>query len=197
MAVGTVRIAHASKKPEVTMATFSKTSDLITALQECDPDGTVTIGLDAALVFRDEELGWIEYSYVPEVEFLFSKANTERSDRVYFRLSKADTEKIVADRHREEEVLETTPCPAHPGIAQNAPVAVAIAISHDTYTNLLTVVQNCNLADENNARSTTHGKLDVPKLLAMLAEDLAMTNTRPGSWEGANMQQVLDSHGYQ
>jgi hypothetical protein len=44
---------------------------------------------------------------------------------------------------------------------------------------------------------TTHGKLSVSSLLAMLAEDAAMMNTRPGSWEGANMQHVFDSHGYQ
>jgi|GEM_PF-3175001 len=44
---------------------------------------------------------------------------------------------------------------------------------------------------------TTHGSMTVPTLLAMLAEDAAMTNSRPGSWEGSSMQQVLDSHGYQ
>jgi hypothetical protein len=31
----------------------------------------------------------------------------------------------------------------------------------------------------------------------MLAEDLGMVLTRPGSWEGTNMAQVLTSHGYE
>jgi hypothetical protein len=71
---------------------------------------------------------------------------------------------------------------------------IEIEVSDDTYRNLLVVVDACNRTDPN---ATTHGKLDVPGLLAMLADDVAMTNTRPGSWEGSNMQQVLDSHGYQ
>jgi len=28
-------------------------------------------------------------------------------------------------------------------------------------------------------------------------EDVALTISRPGSWEGANMQQVLAAHGYE
>jgi len=39
--------------------------------------------------------------------------------------------------------------------------------------------------------------LTVPRLLATLAEDAAMINNRPGSWDGSNMQHMLDSHGYQ
>ncbi|MFK5950946.1 MAG: hypothetical protein QM500_19515 [Methylococcales bacterium] len=30
-----------------------------------------------------------------------------------------------------------------------------------------------------------------------LADDLGMTNTRPGSWEGSNMQTVIDGHGWE
>ena len=45
--------------------------------------------------------------------------------------------------------------------------------------------------------ATTHGALDVKALLAMLAEDAAMTHSRPSSWEGSSMLQVLASHGYQ
>lgn len=43
---------------------------------------------------------------------------------------------------------------------------------------------------------STHGKLTVESMFEMLAEDLAMTETRPGSWEAANMMQVFTSHGY-
>lgn len=44
--------------------------------------------------------------------------------------------------------------------------------------------------------SSTHGSLDVQKLTRMLLEDVALAWRRPGSWEGANMTQVLESHGY-
>ncbi|MDB5987850.1 MAG: hypothetical protein JWR16_2903 [Nevskia sp.] len=43
----------------------------------------------------------------------------------------------------------------------------------------------------------THGPLDLSKLAAMLLEDVALAWRRPGSWEGANMNQVLCAHGYQ
>ena len=43
----------------------------------------------------------------------------------------------------------------------------------------------------------THGKLDLPKLAGMLLADVGLAWRRPGSWEGANMHQVLSSHGYQ
>lgn len=72
-------------------------------------------------------------------------------------------------------------------------VKIELELSQTTHHHLLVVVDSCNRIDPNN---TTHGHLTVPQLLAMLAEDVAMTNSRPGSWEGANMQQVLDSHGY-
>ncbi|WP_186059716.1 MULTISPECIES: hypothetical protein [Burkholderia] len=47
-----------------------------------------------------------------------------------------------------------------------------------------------------NVETTTHGRLTVPLLLGMLAEDAAMVVTRPGCWEASNMSQVLYSHGY-
>lgn len=86
-----------------------------------------------------------------------------------------------------------------PSAGEQAPraVPVTLQLSEDVYTNLLTVVKNCNLSHQERDGANTHGQLDVPRLLAMLAEDAAMTNSRPGSWEGSNMQQVLDSHGYQ
>lgn len=42
----------------------------------------------------------------------------------------------------------------------------------------------------------SHGPLDLFVLIDMLLEDVAMTVSRPGSWEGSNMIQVLTSHGY-
>ncbi|WP_046869310.1 hypothetical protein [Microvirga massiliensis] len=43
----------------------------------------------------------------------------------------------------------------------------------------------------------THGKLTIEGLIQMLLADVEMVHTRPGSWEGANMAQVLTSHGYE
>lgn len=52
--------------------------------------------------------------------------------------------------------------------------------------------------DANRAASgcTSHGALTRSRLLAMLAEDAGQVATRPGSWEGAGMRTLLNSHGY-
>ena len=44
---------------------------------------------------------------------------------------------------------------------------------------------------------TSHGKLDIATLAGMLLQDVSLSWSRPGSWEGANMMQVLSSHGYE
>jgi hypothetical protein len=41
-----------------------------------------------------------------------------------------------------------------------------------------------------------HGRLDLVKPAALLLEDAALAQRRPGSWEGANMATVLEAHGY-
>lgn len=43
---------------------------------------------------------------------------------------------------------------------------------------------------------STHGKLSVKSLAAMLMQDVALANRRPGSWEGSKMSDLLSSHGY-
>ena len=48
----------------------------------------------------------------------------------------------------------------------------------------------------NRNDGNTHGPLDLQRLAGMLLEDVALAVRRPGSWEGANMGQVLSSHGY-
>lgn len=55
------------------------------------------------------------------------------------------------------------------------------------------------LVDELNAARaavSSHGELTVAKLAAMLLEDAALARRRPGSWEGANMLDLLAAHGY-
>jgi hypothetical protein len=52
------------------------------------------------------------------------------------------------------------------------------------------------LAACNRSECSSHGSLTSTKLTQMLLEDASLIITRPGSWEGANMMQVLQSHGY-
>jgi hypothetical protein len=75
-------------------------------------------------------------------------------------------------------------------------IPITIQLPQSVYDNLVTVVKNCNITHRDTDGATTHGELDIAGLLLMVAEDVAMTNSRPGLWEGSNMQQVLDSHGY-
>ena len=74
--------------------------------------------------------------------------------------------------------------------------SIQIDISTETARSIVELAERCTAADQERSGATTHGPLTVKALLAMLAEDAAMTITRPGSWEGANMATVLESHGY-
>jgi hypothetical protein len=51
--------------------------------------------------------------------------------------------------------------------------------------------------DRDRDGATTRGELDVPALLAVLAQDAAMVIARPGSGEGSKMADLLSSHGYE
>lgn len=74
---------------------------------------------------------------------------------------------------------------------------IVIQVSEETATNLRALAGRCT--DEHGRKDgfTSHGVLTVSTLLAMLAEDAAMVISRPGSWEGSNMAQVFQSHGYE
>ena len=52
------------------------------------------------------------------------------------------------------------------------------------------------LIECNRSECSSHGALTLERLAHMLLEDAALVVTRPGSWEGANMVRVLESHGY-
>lgn len=73
---------------------------------------------------------------------------------------------------------------------------ISIEISNMTAANLRELATPC--AESNKLREgfTSHGDLTPSKLLAMLAEDAGMLISRPRSWEGSNLAQVLLSHGY-
>jgi len=68
---------------------------------------------------------------------------------------------------------------------------IVLDIPEPTLDALNTVVGRC-ITD-----ASTHGRLTLETLFEMLVEDVAMTVTRPGSWEAANMAQVFVSHGYE
>jgi hypothetical protein len=74
---------------------------------------------------------------------------------------------------------------------------IAIEISDDDAASLAELAEQCTAAHQERDGATTHGKLDVPALLAMLAQDAAMVIARPGSWEGSKMADLLSSHGYE
>ncbi|MFA7238876.1 MAG: hypothetical protein WC091_02095 [Sulfuricellaceae bacterium] len=77
---------------------------------------------------------------------------------------------------------------------------ITITISESTAQTIAELVKACNLANKvpEGSRNgfTSHGTLTPARLLTMLAEDVGMVITRPGSWEASNMHQVLVSHGY-
>ncbi len=73
---------------------------------------------------------------------------------------------------------------------------IQIDISAETARSIAELAERCTTADQERAGATTHGPLTAKSLLEMLAEDAALVITRPGSWEGANMATVLESHGY-
>lgn len=72
-----------------------------------------------------------------------------------------------------------------------------IEVDDETAARLEELATLCSATDTDRNGATSHGQLTVPRLLRMLAQDAAMTLTRPGSWEGANMARVLSGHGYE
>ncbi|WP_454764049.1 hypothetical protein [Cupriavidus campinensis] len=74
---------------------------------------------------------------------------------------------------------------------------ISVEISDATAADLRELATRCTQSNKLRDGFTTHGDLTPSKLLAMLAEDAGMVISRPGSWEGANLAQVLLSHGYE
>ena len=52
------------------------------------------------------------------------------------------------------------------------------------------------LSYQSISEANSHGPLDIKRLAEMLLADVALSQRRPGSWEGANMMTVLQAHGY-
>jgi hypothetical protein len=75
-------------------------------------------------------------------------------------------------------------------------VKIEMELRDDVYRGLVMVAEACSVVNKQRDGATTHGPLDAKALLVMLAEDAAMVHSRPGSWEGANIGELLASHGY-
>lgn len=73
---------------------------------------------------------------------------------------------------------------------------IQIEIHDQTAADLAELVKWLNANAGPEPFYNTHGLLTVKKLAAMLLEDAGMVVSRPGSWEGSNMADVLRCHGY-
>ena len=72
---------------------------------------------------------------------------------------------------------------------------ITIEISTSGALAIQSLVDRMNQHD-NLECGTRHGEMTMKKLITVLAEDAALVEWRPGSWEGANMAAVLQSQGY-
>jgi hypothetical protein len=71
-------------------------------------------------------------------------------------------------------------------------VKLKIEISDDDAMHIGKLIERTQLYGGSNS----HGPLTMRLLAEMLMQDVALAVRRPGSWEGANMAHVLESHGY-
>lgn len=74
---------------------------------------------------------------------------------------------------------------------------ITLALDDAIIAQLTAVADACSEADAQRDGATSHGPITATQLLELLAEDIAMINTRPGSWEAQGMHQVLTAHGYE
>lgn len=194
--------------------------DLLAILAECDPDATVDLTLpgfidesDKAIV-NDPDVFDFAHSYTPTVSagYVTSKetpyeqffdANGHvregvKPNHVSIELSEADTESLGTSRKRAiERDDESDGMEPEPIVADAETVVVDVRIPRDVHTSIRTLLRSVNASHQVKVeQACTHGLLTVAGALEMLAQDLGMVETRPGSWEGSNMAQVLNSHGY-
>lgn len=79
------------------------------------------------------------------------------------------------------------------GGAEGLELVVRVRVNAADVEHLQRVVDHC----AQRRAGTCWPPIDsLDDLLTMLVDDLAHVSRRPGSWEGANMIQVLSGHGY-
>ncbi|MDR5806642.1 hypothetical protein [Caballeronia sp. LZ001] len=73
---------------------------------------------------------------------------------------------------------------------------IELELTKKVYDGLVMVASTASERNVGRHGSTTHGAIDVSRMLEMLAEDVSMMHTRPASLGASNMFSVFASHGY-
>ena len=195
-----------------------KVRDLMAMLADCDPDGVVEIEIptlmsdsDQAVIARpgDYESQTLLSCCVPDVRRSFlnlspiddntavddSGRSHEGAKPNCVTIGLAESDYLVFYNDRLEAIRHTPEAEPDEGDADT--VILDLAMPRDHYHAIRRVLRGVNDSHQvREAQACTHGPLTVTTLLTMLAEDVAMLDSRPGSWEAAHMAQVLAGHGY-
>lgn len=207
-------IPTAKDKPQL------KVRDLLAILADCDPDAEVVLDMPAfcdendKTVAKDNDLLGVSSAYVPDVQvnFLSSKEVPYESlfdehgqtrpgvkpNFVSIALREGDTNRLLASRRQAiEDGNADAGMESEPVVGDAETVIVDVAMPRSLHATIRTLLHAVNTSHRvREEQACTHGPLTVSGLLAMLAEDVGMVETRPGCWEASNMAQVLASHGY-
>jgi hypothetical protein len=205
--------ASQSKRPKLTVR------ELLAILADCDPDATVDLSLPGhitesdQIIVRDPDVGYFELSYMPDVSagYMTSAENEAqildennrirpgvKPNHVTIALLQEDADQLLKlrrlgiERDNNDALLDPEPI-------ENGPetVVVDVRLPRELWSTIRHLLRDFNQSPQvKDEQACTHGLLTVAGTLAMLAEDVGMVWTRPGSWEGSNMAQVFSSHGY-
>lgn len=198
--------------------------ELQAILADCDPEATVNLYIPGFIdasdkqVIEDPDLAGYGYSYVPQIavhyetsveapyEHFFNEDGSVRPgvkpNNVSIELPQETTDSLFRCRKRAIEadadsVVEDAGMEPEPVTADADSVVVDVRLSRELHTTIRQLLRGVNASHQVKVeQACTHGLLTVAGALEMLAEDLGMVETRPGSWEGSNMASVLSSHGY-
>ncbi|SIT04582.1 hypothetical protein LN047_20975 [Achromobacter sp. JD417] len=192
--------------------------ELQTILTDCDPDAIVDLTLPGFIdvsdkqIVDDPDLVSDAYGFVPHVEAFYRTGKDMpyehffgddgaprpgvKPNAVSIAIPRDDVEKLYRDRKRAIE-LDDPALEPEPATADANTVIVDVRLSRELHTTIRQLLRQLNGSHQVKIeQGCTHGLLTVAGALEMLAEDLGMVGSRPGSWEGSNMAQVLASHGY-
>ncbi|MCD9046832.1 hypothetical protein [Luteimonas sp. MHLX1A] len=197
-----------------------KVRDLLTILANCDPDAVVSLDIPAFIAESDNTFAGdpdgltVDFSHSPAVSpgFLTSKEapyetffdehgrtrEGAKANSVSITLRDKDKNRLIAARQRAIETAnEDAGMEPEPVAGDAETVIVDVPLPRSLHATIRTLLHRVNTSHQvRNEGACTHGPLTVVGLLAMLAEDAGMVESRPGSWEASHMAQVLASHGY-
>lgn len=193
-----------------------KVSEMIEKLRKADPESDVRLCLDEVFVYPEQSdennecnvagycmpfdldlystdalVGAVDRPKQPNI---VSLKVTEEAVKRHFdqRTLDLDLRRMEREEHVQQSIRDSHPAVAH----HDGSAAVAVMVSRSTLDHLFDLVESCNQIHRERDGFGSHGKLTISSLLAMLAEDAGMVISRPGSWEGSAMSDVLRCHGY-